>query len=107
MKRSAFEGDDERAVEANVNADFARNDPVLPENELVLLHGPPMCGKTRYFQERLAQRGFVRVSAEDMFRLDPNLNLRAVVKKVVAFLIQGLNVCVDDGNMKPETRKVG
>lgn len=109
MKRSAFDLDaDEGPYVSSFEgrADFSRNDPVLPDNELVLLHGPPMSGKSRYFAEKLAPRGFIRVSAEELFRADDKLNLRGVAKKVVELLKTGVSVCVDDGNMKLETRKV-
>jgi hypothetical protein len=89
----------------NKPAQFSRDDPVLPSNELVLLFGPPLSGKTRYFEEKLLSRGFTRVSAVEMFKTDPLLSLRGVAKQVCALLAEGKNVCLDDENAKAETRK--
>lgn len=75
------------------------NDPVLPQVELVLFYGPPCCGKTLYYTETLSA-SHTRVSARDT----PVGSLHSVVRRVLALLLQGQNVAVDDENALPETR---
>ncbi len=87
-----------------VPLEWTRNDPVLASNELVLFFGPPFCGKTRYYNERLSVT-HRRVSARETFLANPRLSLHLLAKQVCAMLTEGLNVVLDDEHMKSETRK--
>ena len=77
------------------------NDPVLPENEVVLLWGPPFSGKTKYFQDRFNHSSYKRISTKDF----PNESLHSIILKMIKILLEGESIVFDDENRKTETRK--
>jgi len=57
------------------------------DSELILFSGPPCCGKTRFFETQMSAT-HVRVGAREEFELGLLTSLHALVKKVVAMMIE-------------------